>query len=87
MTATASFQVQPPENRISKGVVSAHGYRLAGDIYILSGEGTPVNGAAGTGTGGGWAQKGSMYIDSVGGGWYANTGTKASATWTQVTIP
>lgn len=87
MTATSSFVTQPQPNLLTKGVGKMHALQLSGDIYFMSAVGTPVNGVAGTGTGGGWAAKGSMYIDQTGGGVYFNTGTKASPVWTQLTIP
>ena len=84
MVATTAYKTQPQPNLATKGVSKAHAFQLTDDVYILAADGTPVNGVAGTGTGGGWANIGSLYIDKVGGKVYINTGTKASPVWTVV---
>jgi hypothetical protein len=48
--------------------------------FPLLGSGAPTNGTSGTGAA--VAGKGSIYIDYAAGAIYANTGTKASPTWT-----
>lgn len=52
---------------------------LPGGIRVFTNAGVPSDGASGTGAG--KAAKGSLCIDSTGGAWYRNSGTKASPTW------
>jgi hypothetical protein len=54
------------------------------NIGILEGTGAPTSG--GSGTAAGKAGIGCLYVDSASGLYYVNTGTKASPTWTQLTI-
>lgn len=87
MTATTSFITQPPPNQVSKGPISAQAIMMNNDlgVWFMAAEGTPVDGVAGTGTGGGWAAPGSMYIDTVGANAYLNAGTKLSPVWKLIT--
>lgn len=86
MTATALFKTQPPPDQVTKGAASAYCLCInnAIGVWKLAAPGTPVNGVAGTGTGGGWAAIGSEYTDTTAGKLYINTGTKASPVWTVV---
>lgn len=59
-----------------------------GDIQLVPNwphDGAPSNGT--TGTMAGIAQKGDQLTDYTNGALYFNTGTSASPTWTQITIP
>ncbi len=69
----------------SKGVWKCTSLILANSIAIITGNGAPTNGTAGTFAK--RANKGSLYIDYSTGNWYTNTNTQASPTWTQVTLP
>ncbi len=75
----------PHPDQLSKGPVQhGSGRNIVGtDIWLdLIFNGTPVNGVVHTGTGAGWADRGSTGVDKTTGTWYSNTGTKASPIWT-----
>lgn len=76
----------PPYNQTSKGAIGCLQVCIDIDngVWVLSLNGTPVNGVAGTGTGAGFAAPGSLAIDRVGKGLYQNTGTLASPVWTPI---
>lgn len=74
---------QPPLIVHNFGVASFAGIHLGNDVWILTNNGSPSNGTSGTGAG--YMGKGSMIIDRSNGAFYANTGTKASPTWTEAT--
>lgn len=57
--------------------------RLSKEVCILQGAGAPTDGVAGTGAG--FAEIGSIYLDRTNGNAYLNAGTKASPTWKLVT--
>lgn len=55
------------------------------NIGFFSGNGAPVNGAAGSFVGS--ANPGSMYVDTATGQWYVNFGTAAAPVWVADTTP
>lgn len=55
------------------------------DVVIFVNAGAPADGEVGTGTGAGFAGKGSLCLDSTNGLAYVNGGTKASPVWKTVT--
>lgn len=57
--------------------------RLSKEVCIFQGAGVPTDGVAGTGNG--FAEIGSLYLDRTNGNAYLNAGTKASPTWKLVT--
>lgn len=57
--------------------------RLSKEVCVLNDAGVPVDGGAGTGAG--FAQIGSLYLDRTNGNGYLNAGTKASPTWKLIT--
>jgi hypothetical protein len=61
----------------------ANGWQGAGGTYELTGSGAPVNGTSGTGVG--KAGKGSTYRDLAGPGFYIQSGSVTSPSWTQLT--
>ena len=74
----------PSLNQTSKGAI---GFTQAcidqrNGVWLLSEAGAPTNGTSGTGAG--FADKGSLYIDLTAGKIHINTNTKASPTWTVV---
>lgn len=56
--------------------------RLVRDVVVLVNDASPTDGVAGTGAG--TAGTGSLYVDTVSGTLYINTGSKASPVWTVV---
>lgn len=83
MAAATKPAHSPHPDQLSKGAVQhGSGRNIFGtDIWLdLVADGVPVDGVSGTGAG--WADKGSTAVDATTGKWYANTGTKASPTWT-----
>jgi hypothetical protein len=66
-----------------KGAMQAKGgVEIGNGVWLFTNAGTPVAGTSGTGAG--WAGKGSKCVDHTNGVDYINTGTKASPTWTVV---
>ena len=59
---------------------SPGGVMFGPGTYLFSGSGAPVDGASGTGVG--WAGRGSLYVNRANGTLFQNTGTVASPTWT-----
>lgn len=57
--------------------------RLSKEVCLLNGAGVPADGGAGTGAG--FAEIGSQYMDRTNGNLYLNAGTKAAPTWKLVT--
>ncbi len=57
--------------------------RLSKEVVIMNGAGAPVDGGAGTGAG--FAEIGSQFIDRTNGNLYLNAGTKAAPVWKLVT--
>jgi hypothetical protein len=57
--------------------------RLSKEVCILNGAGAPVDGGAGSGAG--FAEIGSIFLDRTNGNAYLNAGTKASPVWKLVT--
>lgn len=70
-------------NEEGNPVFSSVGFRLVGDIYILTGATAPVDYTDGdpAATGEGVAAKGSLYMAQDTGKWYTNKGTKAQPVW------
>lgn len=65
----------------TKGAIGADsGIEFGTGIWLFDNAGAPTSGTSGTGAG--WAGKGSLCADSTNGTLYQNTGTKASPTWT-----
>lgn len=67
---------------ITRGLAKAGGLLLRYGVGLLSVQGAPTNGAAGTFAN--IADKGSLLFDQTNAVFYMNTNTKASPTWTQV---
>lgn len=83
MANATNLKTSPHPDQLSKGSIqSGMGHNIVGtDIWLnLVANGAPVNGTSGTGAG--WAGKGSTLVDSTSGLWYSNTNTTASPTWT-----
>lgn len=57
--------------------------RMSYEVCLFNGAGAPTDG--GSGTGAGFAQIGSVYLDRTNGKAYINGGTKASPTWKLIT--
>lgn len=55
-------------------------------VRSFSGTGAPVDGAAGTGTFGGVAAIGAVYVDETSGYHYLNTGTLTSQVWSRMPV-
>ena len=53
-------------------------------IIFIVGPGPPTDGNGVTGTGGGTAGTGSIYIDSTTGNWYKNIGTMSVPLWSEI---
>lgn len=71
------------DDHLSKLKYTKADVRLSYEVCVLNGAGAPTDGAAGTGAG--FAEKGSLYLDRTNGKAYINGGTKASPTWKLVT--
>ena len=56
------------------------GHHFGNGVWLFHKAGVPVDGTSGTGAG--WAGKGSLCVDRTNGTLYQNTGTKTSPTWT-----
>lgn len=74
----------PGLNQTSKGAI---GFTQAcidqeNGVWLITNAGAPTDGASGTGAG--FAAKGSLCVDITNGKLEINTGTKASPTWTVV---
>ena len=85
MANATNLVTRPHPDQLTKGSVQhGAGRNIMGtDIWLdLVANGTPVNGTSGTGAG--WAGKGSTLLDSTTGKWYTNTNTTASPTWTVI---
>lgn len=74
----------PGLNQLTKGAAgfTQSCFDQVNSLWEITGSGAPTNGASGTGNG--FAAKGSRYTDYANGKLYINTGTKASPTWTVV---
>lgn len=69
---------------ISKGALGAKSGIMFGDgVWLFTNAGVPSDGTSGTGAG--FAGKGSICVDVSNGELYTNQGTKASPTWANQT--
>lgn len=76
---------QPHPDTLTKGPFEAGVHLISKKYGIWTGivaNGTPVNGTSGSGAG--WAGKGSTLVDATAGNWYRNTGTTASPVWVEM---
>lgn len=65
----------------TRGATGAdNGISFGEGLWLFENAGAPSSGTSGTGAG--WAGKGSLCVDSTNGALYQNTNTKASPTWT-----
>lgn len=71
-----------PTTRIKGSIAAGGGVFFGEPTALFTNAGAPSNGTSGTGAG--WAGKGSLCADATNGVLYINTGTKASPTWTKV---
>ncbi len=67
-------------NKATDGTLNVGRLALTNGVHILSAPGAPTDGVSGTGAG--FANIGSLYINVTNGDHYRNTGTQASPTWT-----
>ncbi len=67
-------------NKVTDGTAQVGRLALGNGVHFLSAAGAPVDGVSGTGAG--FANIGSLYINVSNGDHYRNTNTQASPTWT-----
>lgn len=82
-TAKADYGLDLFDDHISKLKYTKADIRMSYEVCVLNGAGAPTDG--GSGTGAGFAEIGSLYLDRTNGKAYLNGGTKASPTWKLVT--
>jgi hypothetical protein len=71
-----------PLSRLKGSIAADGGISIGNGAWVFSNAGVPSAGTSGTGAG--WAGKGSLCTDTTNGKLYINTGTTASPTWTVV---
>lgn len=87
-TGTVNYEDAEQTGAVPDLAVGVHaGIRLSGDVWIITGDGVPVDFTDGdpVATGDGYAGTGSLYIRTATGKHYVNSGTKAEPTWGIVT--
>lgn len=68
----------------TKGAIAGEGGVMFGDgVWLITNAGAPTDGASGTGQG--FAGKGSLLVDVTNANLYQQTGTAASPVWVQNT--
>jgi hypothetical protein len=79
---------KPTKLRLSRRIKGASGsdagVAFGVSVFLFTNTGVPAAGTVGTGTGAGWAGKGSVCVNVSTGIAYSNTGTLASPVWTKI---
>lgn len=82
-TDDKAFYVETTASHVVAHVLTLDELRTINDARFFSGAGVPTDGAGGTGAG--WAMRGSLYSDVLGGKLYINGGTRVNPVWKLIT--